>query len=70
MKIFLVFLAFIGLLVVALIYPPMHQALNVFNSDVAPTQSFDAATSFLLTAMPYIAGGILFICAVWILRSG
>lgn len=33
-------------------------------------QSFDAATSFLITAMPYIAGGILFICAVWILRSG
>jgi hypothetical protein len=69
MKIFLIALAIIGIIVVAAIFPSMHQVINQYNDVVAPTQGYDNATLTVLTALPYIAGGLLFLCAIWVLKG-
>ena len=33
-------------------------------------QNYDTMTSFFLTALPWISGILLFVCAIWILRGG
>lgn len=68
--IFYIALAFCGLLVTVLLWPPARDLLNNFTTNVMPGLGLDDTIEAYVGVFPLILLGLLIMCSLWILRPG